>query len=581
MPFNLVCSFFNSHDGLWKVGLRVKIRDVGITFLLSGWALSLTMTGHAAPLSPADRSSVQQQQQQLLDENQRQREELGRSVVLPQSEKATLPATPSGACFTTSRIDIEGASQLSPKAARKLTAPWVNQCLDIARLTALTNAISDWYISRGFITSRAFLTEQDLSSGVLRITVLEGKLQEIRLEGVPSRTLKMTFPGLEGKILNLRDIEQGMEQLNRVRQTPVEIEILPGSQQGFSIVNLTAAPESPLTGSVSFDNSGQKSTGTGQLSGALFANNPFGLADKWFISGGRSSDFSSSKDAQNVAAGVSIPYGYGLFDYNYSWSNYLSTIDNNGYAWRSTGDSETHRLTGTWGLFRNGDIKTAAALGLTHRINRNKLNDVLLETSSRKLSSISLGINHTQKIASGVATLNPTFTQGVPWFGAENDNNKQGDVPKAEFRKWSASGSFQRPLTENLWWLSSVYFQWSPDRLYGSERLTLGGETSVRGFKEQYISGDNGGYWRNEVNYSLFTLPVFGQSGAMAAFDGGWLKQDGVDSYASGTLWGAALGLTSSGRWLSSQFTVGTPVKYPDWLAPDHLNIYYRVAVAF
>lgn len=67
---------------------------------------------------------------------------------------------------------------------------------------------------------------------VLHIAVLEGKLQQIRLEGVPSRTLLMTFPGMEGKILNLRDIEQGMEQLNRVRQTPVEIEILPGSQQG-------------------------------------------------------------------------------------------------------------------------------------------------------------------------------------------------------------------------------------------------------------------------------------------------------------------------------------------------------------
>ncbi|WP_410199859.1 ShlB/FhaC/HecB family hemolysin secretion/activation protein, partial [Klebsiella aerogenes] len=55
-----------------------------------------------------------------------------------------------------------------------------------------------------------------------------------------------------------------------------------------------------------------------------------GLADSWFVSGGRSSAFSDSKDAQNLAAGISIPYGYTLFDYSYSWNNYLSTIDNNG-----------------------------------------------------------------------------------------------------------------------------------------------------------------------------------------------------------------------------------------------------------
>ncbi|HFE3557626.1 TPA: ShlB/FhaC/HecB family hemolysin secretion/activation protein [Enterobacter hormaechei] len=546
----------------------------GVTLLVSGAAL-------AAPLSPADRNTIQQQQQQLLDENQRQREELERSAIVPRPVTPDDAFTPQGPCFVIRRIELSGATLLSPSAKNRLTAPWINQCLDMARLTRLTDAVSDWYISRGYITSRAFLTEQDLSGGVLHLAVLEGKLQHIRLEGVPDRTLKMTFPGLEGKILNLRDIEQGMEQLNRVRQRPVEIEILPGERQGYSVVNLTATPEFPLSGSVSFDNSGQKSTGTGQLNGALYGNNLLGLADKWFISGGRSSDFSNSKDAQNFAAGVSIPYGYGLLDYSYSWSNYLSTIDNNGYFWRSTGDTETHRLTGSWVLFRNGDIKTGVSAGITHRINRNYLDDVLLATSSRKLSSLSLGINHTQKIASGVATLNPTFTQGVPWFGAEDDSDKQGDVPKAEFRKWSLNGSFQRPLADKLWWLTSVYFQWSPDRLYGSERLTLGGETSVRGFKEQYISGDNGGYWRNELNWSLFTLPWIGDVGVLAAIDGGWLKKDGQDRYASGTLWGTALGLTATNRWYSSQFTVGTPVDYPDWLAPDHLVMYYRFSVAF
>lgn len=440
----------------------------GVTLLVSGAAL-------AAPLSPADRNTIQQQQQQLLDENQRQREELERSAIVPRPVTPDDAFTPQGPCFVIRRIELSGATLLSPSAKNRLTAPWINQCLDMARLTRLTDAVSDWYISRGYITSRAFLTEQDLSGGVLHLAVLEGKLQHIRLEGVPDRTLKMTFPGLEGKILNLRDIEQGMEQLNRVRQRPVEIEILPGDRQGYSVVNLTATPEFPLSGSVSFDNSGQKSTGTGQLNGALYGNNLLGLADKWFISGGRSSDFSNSKDAQNFAAGVSIPYGYGLLDYSYSWSNYLSTIDNNGYFWRSTGDTETHRLTGSWVLFRNGDIKTGVSAGITRRINRNYLDDVLLATSSRKLSSLSLGINHTQKIASGIATLNPTFTQGVPWFGAEDDSDKQGDLPKAEFRKWSLNGSFQRPLADKLWWLTSVYFQWSPDRLYGSERLTLGG----------------------------------------------------------------------------------------------------------
>ncbi len=184
--------------------------------------------------------------------------------------------------------------------------------------------------------------------------MLEGRLQAIRLEGVPDRTLNITFTGLEGNILNLRDIEQGIEQLNRGHQTPVAIEILPRDRQGYSVVNLTAMPEFPLSDSVIFDYSGRKSTGSGQLSCALYGNNLFDLADKRFVTGGRSNDFSDSHDAQSFVADVSIPYGHGLLDYSYSWNNYLSTIDNSGYRWLSSDDAETHRLKGSWGLFRNG-----------------------------------------------------------------------------------------------------------------------------------------------------------------------------------------------------------------------------------
>jgi hemolysin activation/secretion protein len=540
-------------------------------------ALSVTPL-FAAPLSPADRDLIRQGQQDLLQQNQQQREELQRSTPLVQPAQPK-PAASTGTCFTIHAININNATLLSSKKQKQLEQPYIGQCIGMDKITQLTREISDWYIQQGYITSRAFLTEQDLSQGELKITVLEGRLEKIHLEGASPRQLAMAFPGLEGEILNLRDIEQGMEQINRLRSNPVQIEILPSEQPGYSIVNLTATPEFPLIVSLGFDNSGQKSTGTGQFNGALTGNNLLGLADKWFVSGARSSDFSNSHDAQSVQAGLNIPYGYSLFDYSYSWSNYLSTIDNNGFGWASTGDSQTHRFTASHVLFRNGDIKTGASIGLTHQISNNYLNDAKLDSSSRKLSSLLFGLNHTQKILGGVATFNPTFSHGVPWLGAEDDNGKNDNMPKAGFKKWSANGSFQLPVTNDLWWLTSVYGQWSPDRLYGSERLTIGGESSVRGFKEQYLSGDNGGYLRNELNYTLFTLPFIGQVSSVVAVDGGWLQKDNKDPWASGTLWGAAVGLSSANRYYSSQFTVGTPLKYPDWLAPDHISIYYRISI--
>lgn len=533
----------------------------------------------AAPVTPGDLDVIQNQQQQRLQQDQQQRDALTQAHQVELQKTESAPA--SGPCFEINQISLQQASLITPDTQKRLVAPYINQCLSLDRINQLVRAISEWYVQRGYITSRAFLTEQNLSHGTLNITVLEGKLEAIHLQGASARQLNMAFPTRAGRILNLRDIEQGMEQINRLRTTPVQIEIIPSTQPGYSIVNLTSTPEFPLTLGLNMDNSGQRSTGIGQLSGSLVGNDLLGVADRWFVSGGRSSAFSDWRDAQNFQAGVSVPYGYGLLDYSYSWSNYHSRFNANSFDWYSNGDNISNRLSGSWVLFRNGQIKTGVQLGLNHYVSHNWLNETLLESSSRKLTSLQIGFNHTQKIAGGVATLNPMLSRGMPWFDAESDKGKSDDFPKAEFRKWSVSSSYQRPVTQKMWWLSSFYAQWSPDRLYGSERLTIGGENSVRGYKEQYLSGDVGGYLRNELNYSLFTLPAIGEVSTTLALDGGWLQSDKQDRYAAGTLWGSSLGLGTRNAHVSTQLSLGIPVSYPNYLAPDRLSVYARVGLVF
>lgn len=533
----------------------------------------------AATVTPGDLDIIQNLQQQRLQQDQQQRDALTQSHQIELQKNGSASAR--GPCFNIHQISLQQATLVTPVQQAKLIAPYINQCLSLERINQLVRDISDWYVQRGYITSRAFLTEQNLSHGVLIITVLEGRLEEIRLQGARSHQLKMAFPSDTGRILNLRDIEQGMEQINRLRTTPVQIEIIPSTKPGYSIVNLTSKPEFPLTLGLNLDNSGQRSTGIGQLSALLVGNDLLGFADRWFVSGGRSSAFSDWRDAQNFQAGVSVPYGYGLLDYSYSWSNYHSRFNANNFDWYSNGDNISHRLSGSWVLFRNGQVKTGVQVGLNHYVSHNWLNQTLLQSSSRKLTSLQFGFNHTQKVAGGVATFNPMLSRGMPWFDAESDSGKSDDLPKAQFRKWSISSSYQRPLTEKIGWLSSLYAQWSPDRLYGSERLTIGGENSVRGYKEQYLSGDVGGYLRNELNYTLFTLPAIGAVSTTLALDGGWLKSNKQDRYAAGTLWGSSLGLGTRNAHLTTQLSLGIPVSYPDYLAPDRLSIYARIGLTF
>ena len=48
--------------------------------------------------------------------------------------------------------------------------------------------------------------------------------------------------------------------------------------------------------------------------------------------------------------------------------------------------------------------------------------------------------------------------------------------------------------------------QYSKDTLFGSEQFSVGGYYSVRGFRENYITGDSGYYLRNKINFNLGSL---------------------------------------------------------------------------
>jgi hemolysin activation/secretion protein len=72
----------------------------------------------------------------------------------------------------------------------------------------------------------------------------------------------------------------------------------------------------------------------------------------------------------------------------------------------------------------------------------------------------------------------------------------------------------------------------------------------VRGFRETGITGDTGGYMRNELYYTLpVSMPAFiGTSKLYAALDAGYIKKDRTDGAEGGHISGAAIGLHTAGN---------------------------------
>lgn len=540
-------------------------------------AMLLVFVVHAEPtgvVSPTTR--IEQEREQAL--RLKQLEQAKESVQALQQ----LPSLPeqlgeeSGNCFEIQSIQFDG-NELFLDDELLAQLDFEPACLGLSDINEYLRVITNFYVEAGFVTSRAFLVPQDLSSGTLLIVILEGKVENVLLNGVDSDDLHLAFFGVVGDVLNLRDIEQGLDQVNRLSRYNAQIKLLPGKVKGYSIVDIQTSEGFFAKAGLGFNNGGQKSTGEEQLSLNLTGENLLGLLDKWTLSATHSAEFLHSKKSDSLYFSFDAPLGYWNLAYRTSYSTYKTTFSNNGYIFDSTGKTNSHDADLKWLFYRDDQSKSSLALGVHHRREKNYILDSLLESGSRNLSSASLSLEYSSRLAGGFVTLSPKLSVGTDWFGGESTSSNNGSLPTAQFIKSSLTASYTYPFTNELSLNSTAFAQWSNDTLYGNERLSIGGQYSVRGFKGVSLSGDEGYYWRNDLTYRVVKWPYIGGVSTELALDTGSIAKDHSDELERGSMLGSSLAIRLQNTYYSSSFNVGFPIESPDYLNADDYVIYYQL----
>ena len=131
-------------------------------------------------------------------------------------------------------------------------------------------------MARGFSTSRIVVPEQNLSSGELRLVLQIGYIGTVRFaEGSDMLYWKNLFPFHEGDILNVRDIEQGIEQAKRLPSQDISVKLLPSDQPQRTDVVLTVKRGKNFYSTISVDDSGLEDTGKLQWYTSIGIDQPF------------------------------------------------------------------------------------------------------------------------------------------------------------------------------------------------------------------------------------------------------------------------------------------------------------------
>ena len=566
--------------------LLPRTRYLLCTFLLAYLSLN---SATAAP-TPGDQDLIRDRQNRLLEEQRRRLEEL---QDLP--GKATQPQAPASPaqtrCFAIQDIELKGADSLSGADRTRLLKPYIGQCLGVSQLNELLKVITDYYIAKGRVTSRAYLPQQDLSSGHLQVLVVEGKLEGLKgAQGssVTDRELAMAFPGKVGEALNLREVEQLVDQLSRLPSKQAQMELTPGSQIGGSEVVVKNTPQKPWRASLSRNNDGQKSTGEQQWGAGLEWDSPLGLADQLILRGGHDAISDHQKTSKNSMLYYNVPWGWWNFSYTYSESDYRTPGDLDGYKYKQTGDSQNHQLRAERVVHRDDVSKTSVNVGLTHLRTNNYFNDERLDVSSNRLSEFQVGITHGRRIGSAFVNLDVGMQNGTGAFDAQKDDQERirGNLtPTPRYRKYTATLSYLQPFTlwgESLSFSSLATGQRSEDVLYPAQRMSLGGLSSVRGFKDQQLTGDSGGYWRNEVRWARpvtldWMRPAFVEYGASVGYDQGVIRNDRYNDDQHGRVSSNSLELFARGKNVSTSVTFAHSLERPGVMTEREAPIYFRL----
>jgi hemolysin activation/secretion protein len=573
------------------IDIPMLLQGCFVDFLASRAALvffltSASLSAYAAS-SPGDQDLIRDRQERLLEEQRRRLEELKN---LPGREVApTTPTKPADTrCFTINTLEIKGAESLSEAERNRLTAPYQGKCLGVSQLNELLKVIINLYIEKGLVTSRAYLPQQDLSKAQLQVLVIEGRLEKLRsdaISGLSDRELAVSFPGLQGELVNLREIEQMVDQLNRLPSNRAQMELIPGRAVGGSDVLVKNNPQKPWRINLSRNNDGQRSTGEQQWFTGLEWDSPLGLADQLSLRGGHDAMTDHQHSSHNASLAYNLPWGWWNFNYSYSESDYRSQAQAKGFNFKQSGGSQTHQLRAERVIYRDALSKTSLNVGMSNLRTNNYVEDSRLVLNSNRITEVQYGINHGRRIGGAFLNVDLGMQQGISAFGAQDNNHPGPGKPDARYRKYTGTVSYLQPFRlwgERFTFTSLATGQRSEDVLFSPQRISLGGSSSVRGYKDQFFSGDSGGYWRNELRLTRpvtldWLRPAFNEYGATAGYDQGVIRNDRYNSDGHGRLSSNSFELFARGQHLAATVIFAHSLERPAGLIQRESPIYFRL----
>ena len=480
--------------------------------------------------------------------------------------------------FTLNSVHITGNTEYTEEQLMNLVCDKVGQTVTINDLIGMANIITEYYQRNGYVSTTAYLPPQKVEDGNVEIVVLEGKYGNITIEGnkwARKKFLNATYlkdKGIEeDKVLNIADVQESLREINALDYIKGAIALQDNEDsEQYTDLALSVKDRFPIDFDVRFDNQGRSSVGLNRF--VIFAgmSNLTGFGDQLLST----TSFARSSFSQGVFYSVPIGRHETRFNVGYSYSGtkldrgFLKDLNVKGRSHdfyfdlsRRLVKTENYKLYGDVG-FDLRNTKTTVGYG-----------DNKQDLYGYRTRTVKLNLTNIKDDIYGKWFGNIGLAKGIDVFGASNYdtyNNLHGKhFPSNKAFKVQTSLTRLQVLPWRMMAILTANGQWVNRNAWYSDKLQIGGVSSVRGFEEGYFLKDYGVTGSIELrtpipglNHLPEKLRFIDDSIRLAAFcDMGWFGDHGHGMSGSEFVLSVGGGLIlKMTRYLSGNVYFGVPI---------------------
>ncbi|MGU3389694.1 ShlB/FhaC/HecB family hemolysin secretion/activation protein [Sphingomonas sp. M1A8_2b] len=390
-------------------------------------------------------------------------------------------------------LRVTGATLFSERDLVAASTFRPNTELDLAGLKTLAANITGYYNSRGYFLAQAYLPEQDLQSGTVTITVLEGRFGAVGVKNesrLSDRVANGILSGLDvGDPVAVAPLERRLLILSDVPGVRVRSTLSPGTAVGTSDLLVDITPGESITGSVEADNAGSRYTGAYRVGGTVNWNNPTGSGDVLSLRALTSFSGLAYGRASYQAPIGKVTLGVAYAHLDYSLGKEFDSLD-------ASGNADVASVYASYPLIRSRANNLYFTVGGDMKWFEDKIG-VVDTVSYRRAQVLNIGLSgdeHDTVLGGGWSAYSLSYSVGNLDIRGAFERSVDAQTARTDGRYGKVQFSIARlqTIAGPLSLFASARGQIAFDNLDISEKMELGGAYAVRAYPEGEAYGDQG-----------------------------------------------------------------------------------------